>query len=74
MAFATEKFSRGFAFLLSQFFLLLLDPIEFGNGIEADGVDLHSRWGGYTYFAQRWIDAQMDIFDVLEHHIDGDIS
>jgi len=41
MAFTVEILARRFAFLLPQLFLLSLDPAEFGNGKDADSVQIH---------------------------------
>ena len=43
MAFAVEILPRGFALLFSQFLLLLLYPAEFGNGKDADGIEIHAK-------------------------------
>lgn len=74
VAFAVEVFTRRFAFLSLEFLLLAFDPAEFGDGEDADGVEVHLRRRRDAHPAGRRVDAQVDIFDVFEHHIYGDVS
>src|SRR5262245_48013760 len=73
MAFTVQILARGFAFLLLEF-LLLFDPTHLGNGEDADGVEAHPGRGRNPHPAARWINAQVDVFDILEHDIRGDIT
>jgi hypothetical protein len=50
--------------------LLFLDPPKLGDRKDADGFHLHPRRGCNAHAATRRMNAQMDILDVLEHHID----
>jgi type I restriction enzyme, R subunit len=74
MAFAVEVLARRFAFLLAELVLLLLDPAQFGNGEDADGVQAHARRGRNPHSASRWIYAEMDIPNVLQNHIHRDVA
>jgi hypothetical protein len=74
MALALNIFAMRLAFLLPEFLLLALDPSEFGDSKNPDGVEVHPRGGRNPDSPAGWIDAQMDIFDVLECHHDIDVA
>ncbi len=74
MAFTVQILARGFAFLFLEFLLLLLDPTQLGNGEDANGVEAHPGRGRNPHPAARWVNAQVDVLDVLEHDIHGDIT
>src|SRR5262249_18777021 len=74
MAFTVHIFARGFAFLFLEFLLLLFNPTQPGNGEDANGVEAHPGRGRNPYPAARWVNAQVDVLDVLEHDIYGDIT
>jgi thioesterase DpgC len=71
---AIEKFARRFALLLAKLLLLLPDPSELRDGKHADRLEAHSRWGGDAHSSRRWIDTQMDVLDILEHHVHHDAA
>ena len=73
VAFAIQIFARRLALLLLQLLLLLLDPAELGNRKDADGVEASCATGGDAHPTGRRIDAEVDVLDVLEHHIHRDL-
>ena len=74
MAFAVEVLARRFAFLLSELLLLVLDPAEFGNGKDADRVEIHTQGRRDSHPSGRRVYAQVDILDVLFYHLHGDLT
>src|SRR5262249_41061967 len=69
MAFTVQILARGFAFLLLELLLLLFDPTQLGNGEDADSVEAHPGRGRNAYPAARRVNAQVDVFDILEYDI-----
>src|SRR5215475_11956893 len=74
MAFTVHILARSFAFLFLEFLLLLSDPSQPGNSEDANGVKAHLGRGRNPHPAARWVNAQVDVFDVLEHDIHGDTT
>ena len=74
MAFAIQVLAGRFAFLLPHFLLLLPDPAELGDGKHTDGVDTHPLRSRDPDAPRRRVNAEMDILDVLQNHIDGDVA
>jgi hypothetical protein len=74
VAFAVEVFAGGFTGLGLEFGLLFFDPVQFGDGVEAEGVHAHPHGSGEANAAGGRVDAQVDIFDVLENDFDGEIT
>src|SRR5215510_9364854 len=74
MAFTVHILAQGIAFLSLEFLLLLFDPTQLGNGEDANGVEAHPGRSRDPHLAARWVNAQVDVLDVLEHNIRGDIT
>src|ERR1700675_1118638 len=74
MAFSVEMLPRHFAFLLAEFVLLSLDPAQLGNGEDTNCVQAHTQRSRNPHSAGRWIDTEMDVPDVLQDHIPGEVA
>lgn len=74
MAFTVQILAPGFALLCLEFLLLPLDPTQLGNGEDTDSIQIHPRRSGNPHPAARGVDAQVDVFDLLEHDLRGDIA
>src|SRR5215510_10390113 len=74
MAFTVQILARCFAFLSLEFLLLLFDPTQPGNGKDANGVETHPERGRNPHSTARWVHAQVDVLDVLEHDIHRDVT
>src|ERR1039457_1039357 len=74
MAFAVQVLAGRFAFLLIHLSLLLPNPAELGNRKHADGVEVHAKRCGDPHLACGWVDTQMDVLDVLLHHVHGNLT
>src|SRR3990167_9494787 len=74
MAFQVQIFTRGFTLLSPKLFPLFFDPSEFRDREDANQVQTHPRWGGNPDSAGWRIDAEMDVFDVLQRHIHRDLA
>jgi hypothetical protein len=57
--------------LLVQFVLLLANPSHFGDGKQAHSVQTHVGRRSYGDSPSWWVNAQMDVFDVLEDNVNG---
>ena len=58
--------SRGASRSCSRsFFLLLANPAELGDGKDADAVQIHTERSGNRYSSGGWMNAEMDVLDVL---------
>src|SRR5208337_3709351 len=74
MTFEIEILARCFAFLLPQLLLLLLYPAQFGNGKYADSVEIHPQRRRDAHPSCGRINAQVDVLDVLLHHLGDDFT
>lgn len=74
VAFAVEVFAGSLTGLCPKFGLLFFDPVEFGNSVETEGVHAHPRGRGEADAAGGRVDAQVDVFDVLENDFDDEIT
>jgi hypothetical protein len=72
--FPIDVFPGGLAFLFLQLSLLSLYPGQFCNREDADGVEAHMPRGGNAHPSGRWVDAQMDILDVLSNDIHANVT
>ena len=61
MAFAVQVLAVRFTLLAQNFHPLLLDPTQFGNREDADGIGVHAKRRGDPHFAHRRIDTQMNV-------------
>ena len=69
-----QIFAIGLAILLTELCLMLLDPVELGHRIDPDGIELHPCRRGDADPAGGRMDAQVDVLDLLEHHINGNAA
>src|SRR5690606_35154605 len=74
VALAVEELAGRLTSLLAQLSLLALDPVELRDGEEPDGLEAHVRGRGDADGTRRRVDAQVDILDVLEDDVDGDVA
>ncbi len=74
MAFALKELAFGLPILPSDFGLLFANPFQFGNGVDPDGIQLHAAGSGNAHGSGGWVDAEMDVLDVLLQHIDRHVS
>src|SRR4051812_7128411 len=74
VALAVEEFVIGLPVLLADYSLLPPDPVELGDGEHPHGVQVHPPWRGDGDAPDRGVYAQVDVLDVLEHHLDGQIA
>jgi hypothetical protein len=54
--------------------LLLLYPAQFRDGEHTDGLDVHPQRRGNPHPSARRVNAEVDVFDVLLDHLDGDFT
>ncbi len=74
MALALQVFPRRFAFLLPELLLLRLDPAELGDREHPDGIQFHPQRCGDAYPAGGRVDAEVDVLDVFENDVHGDVA
>src|SRR5688572_668743 len=74
VAFAIEILARRLALLLPQLLLLLANPLQLGDREHADRVEAHARGCGDPDAASRGMDAQVDVLDVLQDHVHGEVA
>src|ERR1700693_2325723 len=72
MALAVEILPRRLACLLPEFLLLPLDPAKLRDYEHANCFQAHPPWSSDTDSSGRWVDTEVDIFDVLEYDIRRD--
>jgi hypothetical protein len=72
VALAVEVLASALPFLVAQLLLLLLDPAELGDGEQPNCVQAHLRRSRDAHPAGGRVDAQMDVLDVLPHHLHAD--
>ncbi len=70
VALTAHIFARGLALLRGELRLLALDPGQSGDGKEAYRFVIDAQWCGHPDASGRWIDAEMQVLDVLANHID----
>src|SRR5579883_2449372 len=69
MAFALHILSGLFAFLPAKLPLMPLDPANLADSKEPHILETHPTRCGNMDVAGRWINAQVDVFDVFELYI-----
>src|ERR1700730_4340123 len=74
VASAIEIFAWRFAFLVTKFFFLLLDPAKFRDGENTDGIEAHAGRRRNPHAAHRRIHAEMDVLDVLQNHVNCNVA
>src|SRR5205814_427048 len=74
VALPVEILPRRLPLLLPQPLLLLPDPAQLGDGEEAKRVETHPYRSGHAHPSRRRMNAQMDVLDVLEHHVHRDLT
>jgi len=73
VAFPVHVLARCLALLPAQPSLMLADPIELRGREGTNGVYAHAPRCRDAHAARRWIDAQVDVLDVFEDDVDGDV-
>jgi len=74
VTFTINVFAICLAFLFPKLLLVFLDPVDLGNGIDTDGVDIHPLGRRDTDPSRRWMHAQVNILDLLEDDIHRDAA
>ena len=71
MAFPAQELPWGLPVLLIQFVLLLANPTYLGDGKQAHGIQAHVGGRSYGDPPCWWVNAQVDVLDVLVDNIYG---
>src|SRR5436305_1123209 len=69
VALAAHELSCRLTFLAPKLRPLTLNPVQLGECEEAYSLIIYVQGYSYAYSSRRWVNTQMEVLDVLAHHI-----